>query len=232
MPIPKKAVIYVGATIALGFAVLVKFLLNWECPDLPRYLAYLALAIIGSTLKVRIPRINSTMSVNVLSILIGIVEFTAAETIALACACGLAQSVWRRHTRPKARQVLFNMAALSISSVAAYTMFHFMMETSDHKRLPILFPLAVCVYFIINTGLVAGVLSLIENKSWLKMWQSSYFSSFPLYLIGAAIAALVCISDRALGQGVLLISLTMYLAYLFFELYFRSRRPGATEAKV
>jgi hypothetical protein len=231
MPRPKTAAIYAGATIALGFAVVTTSLFNWGCPDLLRYFAYAALAMVGSTLKVRIPGIASTMSVNVLFILIAIAEFTSAETIALACACGFAQSVFRSRRRPRIVQVLFNGAALSISSGAAYYASHSVMDASAYKALPVLFALAVCVYFITNTGIVSGVLSLVEGKSFREIWQKSYVASFPLFLIGAAVAALVCISDRALGWGVLLISLTMYAAYLFFGYYFRTRQR-ATEAKV
>ena len=127
--------------------------------------------------------------------------------------------------------MLFNMAALSISGGAAYHASHFLSRALAYNGLPVLFALAVCVYFVMNTGLVSGVLSLVDGKSVRRVWQSSYLASFPLYLIGAAVAALVCMSDRVLGWGVLLICVGMYLAYVFFAYYFRARAQ-VTEAKV
>ena len=66
-------------------------------------------------MKVRLPGITGTMSVNFLFILIGIADFTLAETLTMGCLAILIQCIWRTRTRPKVVQVVFNIAALAIT---------------------------------------------------------------------------------------------------------------------
>ena len=89
---PNSATRYIAIITILGFSVLVGCLgFRAEFPDLPRYFSYLLLAVLASTLKVRLPLITGTISVNFLFILIGIADFTLAETITMGCAAILVQ---------------------------------------------------------------------------------------------------------------------------------------------
>ena len=129
---PKNAKIYIALIITLGLALLAGSLVfRAEFSDLPRYFSYLLLAVIASTLKVRLPGITGTISVNFLFILIGIADFTLAETLTMGCLAILTQCLWRTKSRPHAVQVAFNVAALSISIGTAYQVTHFAMAL-DH----------------------------------------------------------------------------------------------------
>src|SRR5438445_10407838 len=113
---PTKAKVYIGLIVALGFGLLAGCLVfRAEFPDLPRYFSYLLLAALASTLKVRLPGITGTMSVNFLFILIGVADFTLAETLTMGCAAIVIQCIWRCKRRPRMVQVLFNVAALALS---------------------------------------------------------------------------------------------------------------------
>ena len=117
---PTKAKIYIGVIVVLGFTLLTGVLmLQPRFPDLPRYLSYLLLALLASTLKVRLPGITGTISVNFLFILIGIANFTESESLTLGGAAILIQCLWRTRCRPRSVQVAFNVAALTISIEAA-----------------------------------------------------------------------------------------------------------------
>src|SRR5216683_4130961 len=110
---PKNAKIYIGLIVALGFGLLAGCLVfRAEFPDLPRYFSYLLLAVLASTMKVRLPGITGTISVNFLFILIGIADFTLAETLTMGCLAIVMQCVWQ--TRPRLVQVMFNVAALAL----------------------------------------------------------------------------------------------------------------------
>ena len=77
---PAKARLYIGTTISLGLALLAASLVWFrECPDVARYLACASLACIASTLKVRLPGLHGTISVNFVFILIGIARLSLAE---------------------------------------------------------------------------------------------------------------------------------------------------------
>ena len=68
--------LFVGITASLGLAVLCTAVWHWQSADLTRFLCYLAVAVLASGLKVQLPGIDGTMSVNFLFILLGAVELT------------------------------------------------------------------------------------------------------------------------------------------------------------
>jgi len=218
---PKNAKIYIALIITLGFALLAGCLVfRAEFPDLPRYFSYLLLAVLASTMKVRLPGITGTMSVNFLFVLIGIADFTLAETLTMGCLAILTQCLWRTKSTPGPVQVVFNVAALAVSIAAAYQVSHYAMALARAESLSAMLALAACVYFLSNTLLISGVLCLLEGKSLSKIWQQCYLWSFPYYLVGSAIAGLVTVSSRAIGwQGSLLALPLMYLVYTFYRLY-------------
>jgi len=218
---PNKATRYIALITILGFMVLVGCLVfRAEFPDLPRYFSYLLLAVLASTLKVRLPLITGTISVNFLFILIGIADFTLAETITMGCAAILVQCVWRARQRPRLVQVMFNVAALALSIAAAYQVSHFVLALAHVDSVPVLLALAACLYFVSNTLLISGVLCLLDKKPLTTIWQQCYLWSFPYYLVGSVIAGLVTVSSRSVGwEASLLVLPVMYLVYLFYRFY-------------
>src|SRR6185503_4149955 len=140
---PNKAKAYIGVTILLGFALLIGCLMfQAQFPNLPRYFSYLLLAVVASTLKVRLPGITGTISVNFLFILIGIADFTFAETLTMGCTAILIQCVWRTKTRPRFAQVFFNVAALALSIGVAYQVSHYVMRLAKAESLSALLVIA------------------------------------------------------------------------------------------
>jgi len=228
---PKNAKIYITLIITLGFALLAGCLVfRAEFPDLPRYFSYLLLAVLASTMKVRLPGITGTISVNFLFILIGIADFTLVETMTMGCVAILIQCLWRAKSRPRFVQVMFNVAALALSIGAAYQVSHFTVALARADSLPALLVLAACLYFMSNTLLVSGVLCLLEGKPLKKIWQQCYLWSFPYYLVGSAIAGLVTVSSRTVGWEVSLLVLpVMYLVYVFYRLYLERIVPDSEQ---
>src|SRR6266446_3948220 len=216
---PNKATRYIALITILGFMVLVGCLVfRAEFPDLPRYFSYLFLAVLASTLKVRLPLITGTMSVNFLFILIGIADFTLAETITMGCAAILMQCVWQ--TRPRLVQVMFNVAALALSIAVTYQVSHFVLALTRVDSVSVLLALAACLYFVSNTLLISGVLCLLDKKPLTTIWRQCYLWSFPYYLVGSVIAGLVTVSSRSVGwETSLLVLPLMYLVYLFYRFY-------------
>ena len=85
-------------TASIGVAVLAEAFLHWHSNDLLKFVCYLYIAVLASTLKVNFPGMESTMSVHFLFVLLGVLELSFAETLAIGCAAALVQSVWKtRH---------------------------------------------------------------------------------------------------------------------------------------
>jgi len=67
---------FVGVTSLLGAVTLAYAFLHWQSTDLARFGCYLAIAVLASGLKVQLPGIDGTMSVNFLFILLGVMELS------------------------------------------------------------------------------------------------------------------------------------------------------------
>src|SRR5437870_388456 len=217
---PNKAKLYIGFTIAAGFATLASgFLFDWQFPDLSRFYSYFLLAIIASTLKVRLPGIRGTMSVNFLFILLGTTELSFQETMLMGCAAAVAQCLWKPKRRPQAVQVLFNVAVLAISIGVAYHVSHFALRTAL-TSLSTLLALTTSLYFVANTVLVAAVLALVEEGSLRRIWRQCNLWTLPYYLTGAVISGLIAVSSRSVGwKAPLLMLPVMYLIYSYYRTF-------------
>jgi hypothetical protein len=215
----KRTQLYTGLTIASGAALVGSCLVSeGAVGHSDAYLVYCLLALLSSTLKIRLPGITGTISVNFLFILISIAVFTFSETVLLASAACIVQCLWRPKSRPRIVQVSFNVAALAISSGASYRLSHLFTKTPA-AHLGVLLAVAASFYFTADTMLVSGVLSLVHGKSLFAVWQQCYLWSFPYYLAGAAIAGLAVETDREFGWAMsLLILPLMYLVYVFYRI--------------
>jgi hypothetical protein len=214
----KRTSFYIGSTIVLGGALIGGCLASeFTVKHSDAYLVYCLLAWLSSALKVRLPGISGTISVNFLFILIAVAEFTFPGTVLMASVACVVQCLWRPKSRPRLVQVAFNVATLAISSGAAYRLSHAFTGADAH--LGVLLAVAAAFYFAADTLLISGVLSLVQNKSLFAVWQQCYLWSFPYYLVGAAIAALTVETDRSLGWAMsLLILPLMYLVYVFYRI--------------
>src|SRR4030081_4035252 len=89
-----RARLFIGATAALGMWALAHALWHWQSVDLTRFVCYLLVAVLASSLKVQLPGIDGTMSVNFLFILLSVLELNLPETLVLGCTATLAQCLF------------------------------------------------------------------------------------------------------------------------------------------
>jgi len=217
---PKRAQAFIFLTAAVGTAVIVGSALHWESHDGLRFFCYLVVALLASGLKVQLPGIDATMSVNFLFILIGILELSLPETLVIGCASGLVQCLWHTKTAPAPVKVIFNVFSMMAPAIALSAFAYHWLAPVLHNSVPLLLIGAACVYFLSNTIPVAVVISLTEGKPLRKTWAESYFWSFPYYLVGAAIAGLISALNRWVGwQTSLLVLPIMYWIYRSYRLY-------------
>jgi len=215
-----RAKVYVTVTAATGMVVLGTAFLHWHSNDLLKFVCYLSIAVLASTMKVNFPGMESTMSVHFLFVLLGVLELSLAETLAIGCAAALVQSVWKTRHKVEAVKVIFN--TLSMTPIAIFiTYFAYHYSTGLLKNsMPLLLMVAACTYFLTNTFPVAIVIALSERHSLSKIWSETYFWSLPYYLIGAAVVALVSFANRFIGwQSALLVVPVMYWIYRSYQLY-------------
>src|SRR6202047_1513780 len=212
--------LFVGITASLGMVVLCSALAHWQSADLARFLCYLAVAVLASSLKVQLPGIDGTMSVNFLFILLGVMELSLPETLVIGCTATLVQSVWHARNRLDPVKVLFNVFGMMANASAfCYLSCHWLDGRMGSNK-PILLMVAALVFFLANTLPISVVIALTENKSSRRVWSECYFWSFPYYLVGAAAVGLVGIVNRRAGwQTSLLVLPVIYWVYRSSRLY-------------
>src|SRR4051794_40700050 len=176
-----RAKIYLASVYIVGLVTLELSMSQWHWIDLARFSCYLVVALLASGLKVSLPGINGSMSVNFFFIILGVMELSLPETLIIGCGATLVQSFWKVNTRPKNVQITFNIANMTTAIVASSLAFHYMERVSAHS-VPLMLVAAACVYFVTNTMPVAVVIALTEHKAFRKIWKECYFWSFPYYL--------------------------------------------------
>jgi len=211
---------FVSITALVGAVVLGFSLFHWQSQDPTRFVCYLVVAVLASGLKVQLPGIDGTMSVNFLFILLGVLELSLPETLLIGCTASLAQSVWQLRGRLDPVKVLFNVCGMMANaSSLTYLTYHSLVGRWGSNK-PILLMISALVFFFANTLPISLVIALTEGKSSRKVWSECYFWSFPYYLVGAAAVGLVGIINRSAGwQTSLLVLPLIYWVYRSYRLY-------------
>src|SRR5580693_4202555 len=211
---------FVGTTVSLGMVVLGFALSHWQSQDLMRFACYLAVAVLASGLKVQLPGIDGTMSVNFLFILLGVLELSLPETLLIGCTASLVQSIWQTRKRLDPVKVIFNVAGMMANASAlTYLSYHWLAARVGGNK-PILLMVAALVFFFANTLPISVVIALTEGKSARRVWAECYFWSFPYYLVGAAAVGLVGVVNRQAGWATSLLVLPLiYWVYRSYRLY-------------
>lgn len=215
-----SAASFILLQVLLSVPLLSYAILRWHSDSNLRFACFLLVALAASLLKIRLPEIEATMSVNFVFILVGILDFSYPETLLMGCLGGLAQSLWHAKSRPRFIQVLFNSANLVISITAADLVFHSRFAYQHGLRWPFLLAAASTTYFAMNTMSISGIIAITERRNLLRVWKECYFWSFPYYMLGALLAGGVSIISRNLGWQVAIIVLPiLYWIYRAYETY-------------
>ncbi|HXI43785.1 MAG TPA: HD domain-containing phosphohydrolase, partial [Bryobacteraceae bacterium] len=212
--------LYVGSICATGMLISIIGLSQWSPQNLTRALCFLVVAAIASALKVSLPTITGTMSVNFLFILIGIVELDFPSTLIIGCTGSLIQCLWKSRTRPKPYQVVFNTSAMALSVAASYYIYHANMTGLPADTNPVRLGVTACIFFLMNTIPVAAAISITEDKSLTRIWYDCYFWCFPYYLGGASIAWILSVLSRQTNWHASLVLIpVIYFIYRSYRTY-------------
>jgi diguanylate cyclase (GGDEF)-like protein/putative nucleotidyltransferase with HDIG domain len=209
---------FIAVVVLCGTTVLTYSVLHGRSQNPLKFFCYLAIALAASRLKVNLPGISGTMSVNFLFLLLGVLELSLSEAMALGCAAVVVQCF--DSNRPNPLQVVFNVCSTALA--IAITFFAYRYPPVHHivRNPSALLFLAASVYFVANTLPVAAVISLTERRSLRKIWADCYFWSFPYYLVGAGVAGMMNWMHGFTDWQTSLLTLpVVYLIYRSYRLY-------------
>lgn len=211
---------YIAAILGLGLLTIVAALQQWTNAAPARFVAFFMIAAVASTLKVSLPGVRGTMSVGFPFVLIGVMELSLPEALAVASVSIVTQCLWHAKKRPTVIQVLFNVACMCIAATATQLVYRWPeLRALSMGDIPLI-ALATCTQFLTNTIPVAAVIALSEGKSFRKVWQECYVWSFPYYLVGGVMALMFSILSRHLGWQAAIVTLPVaYIIYRSYRLY-------------
>src|ERR1700730_7804140 len=209
----------VGMALMGAFCFVLAFS-HWQSNDPVKFACYLTAALLASSLKVTLPGLDATLSVNFLFTLLGILELGMPETLLIVLASTVGQAYLRRKHQVKLVQFVFNWSQLTVSSTIAYGAYALVVARVLHTPGPLALLAAAITQFACNTAAMSTIIGLTEDKPISKVWSESYLWLFPYYLVGAAIAGLVSFLNRHIGwQASLLVLPPIYLLYRSYRLY-------------
>jgi hypothetical protein len=216
-----NAKIYISLVSAAGIAAMAYAFLDLQWSGDPlRFCAYFLLSLVAAAMKLRLPGLTETMSIGFVLVLLGIAELTLPETMLMASAGVVVQCIWRVNRRPAAVQVLFSVSAVAISLVLAFEASQLVRLRFHAESVSIALAVATCLYFVANSLLVSGVVSVVRREPLRAIWQQCYLFAFPYFLLGGAIAGLMAAAEHDFGwKPALLILPVMGMVFLFYRLY-------------
>jgi diguanylate cyclase (GGDEF)-like protein/putative nucleotidyltransferase with HDIG domain len=217
---PIRARLYIALILAAGTLGVAVQVAHFSSAHPIQFWSFFLVTILTSGLKIRLPMVFATLSVNFLFVLIGIVQFSLPEAILLGVAGTIVQCLWRPRSRPKAIRIAFTTCSVAMAVMAAYTVFHGPLNPMLGELHPVLLGLAACAYFFVNTVLVAGVIALTERKSIYRTWYQTYFWILPYHLVVASVAWLIVVLTRQDSwHAALVLFPIVYFVYRSYRIY-------------
>ena len=212
---------FIAGTALAGLLLFIFAFAQWHTSDPVKFACYLIAALLASSLKVTLPGIDATLSVNFLFTLLGILELSLPETLLIVLACTLGQAfLGERKQQVKLVHFVFNWSQLTVSSAVAYGAYKFVVIHVLHAPGPLALLVAAVTHFGCNTAAMSTIIGLTEDKRIAKVWAENHLWLIPYYMVGAATTGLVHFLNAHIGwQSSLLVLPPIYLMYRSYRLY-------------
>jgi diguanylate cyclase (GGDEF)-like protein/putative nucleotidyltransferase with HDIG domain len=205
-----------------GFVLSAKVLTDWRpaLAEMPRLGLYVMAAVATSGLKVRLPGIESTLSMNFVFFIAGLIDLQLGSGILIAASGVLAQSFYRCRNRPQWRHAVFNLATIWLAVGAAdFCLRHPVLHTIDRFGVFSIVS-ATLSYFAVNTVILAGIIGLTDDKPMFEVWRESYLWTSPQYMVGGAVATCFRLLVDYFGWAGMLVTFpVIYLVYRSYTVY-------------
>lgn len=217
--LPIKAQVMIGMVAVASLSALAFGVARWQTQAWPQLVLLLAAAALSSRLKVKVPGLTSSMSGNLPVILLGVTQLGLFGSLLVALTAAVSQSYTSGKNKTKPVQFVFNACTLMNAAGLAYLAFHSQMFTARSTHTASLV-LAAVTYFLANTAPVASIIGLTEGGNPLVLWHKVFLWSFPNYVIGAGLTAIVSAFTTISGLATIAALLTvLFGVYQSYKMY-------------
>lgn len=187
--------LYVATVCAAGAAALA-FAFAADTTQPLALAAFLALSLIASMAKVEFAVLGSgaTLTACHITDLLALLMGGPHAAVMVSAFSGWTQCTFGSRARNPVHQTLFSIASLALSMSTAGLLYSYLGGGSGTSTLALKpFAAAATVFFVMNSGLVAGAVSLSTGDTVRSVWSDFFLSVWPSYLIGAGLSAVVAV---------------------------------------
>jgi len=185
-----------------------------------RYAVFLTAAVLASGIRLSMPAVRGTLSINFIFTLIGIIALSRSETMLLAVLVTLIQCLWRPERELTRLQLAFNLGNIATAVMASYSVYMSWRFPDLSIDMPLRLLLATSVYFVLNSFPAAAAISFTEHETMAAAWRECNTWSLPYYLVGAIAAGAFSFLKQTIGWPMLMLIIPfIYLLYRHYRLY-------------
>ncbi|MFN2453394.1 MAG: putative bifunctional diguanylate cyclase/phosphodiesterase [Pyrinomonadaceae bacterium] len=201
-----------------------------------RFLLLAAMTVvISSRVGIKVPRINSDVSISDTFIFVAILLYNSHIAILLAAAEGLCSGV---RISKKPRTVLFNSAVSTCATAVTVQTLNLAFGSPAgilHHSFSIII-IAVCamalVHYFSYTSIIVTAMSCKENQPFWQMWSRNFLWVSVTHFVGAMAAAIIAGGINVVGfYAVLVVIPIISILYFTYYKYLEDIRAAAAQAE-
>jgi signal transduction histidine kinase/CheY-like chemotaxis protein len=184
-----------------------------------------AFACLTSVWKVNLPipvTNGSTLSVSYAANLMSLLLLGPGHAVLIAVAGAWVQCRYKAKAPYPIYRTLFSGAAAAITMAATGVVHIWLGGTTPIESFAPAKPFvgAIAVYFLVNTGLVAGAIAFSSRRSWIQTWRQDFLWSGASFMVAGSAGALsALVVQRGDGWKAVLLVAPIYLTYRTYELF-------------
>jgi len=219
--LPPPAKLFIAVIGLAGLAGIAFTFHFWMLDFQARFVVYLLLGLLTSGMKVSVPGVQGSISINFVLIMLSLVELTPPQTLLLAVASAVVQTCWPAKGHVKPVHLFFNTGSISLAVLCGAAVYHapWLMNVPESEYVRLM--AAGVTYFLVNNLLIAIVIALTEGQDIRMVIRHFCDWLFLYYIVGVSAAEIVHRASMRLGWAFTLAFLPpLYLIYRSLRLYF------------
>ena len=217
-PVLLRAYVTTAILAALGLTL---FLVPGGLGGKPLTLAVMiTMATLAGARPVRIPRMRHEITATHPFIFATLVVLGPLASVLVAISGVVGAALGRRGRLPSPTRFGFNLAAVTLSTLAAGWVFRLTGGIAGLALVALMVPLvaATTAYFLANTGLVAIAISIEKSMPFFATWRNSFLYTLVSYFSGMTLAvAMLAVLDVLLPWGLLLAATLCSLMVMYYR---------------
>lgn len=223
--LPRAGQVYVATVILAGVVTFAAYLPT----AMPQPWLFIALVIwtcVTSLWKVALPVgkvTGSTLSVSYSANLMSLLLLGPQHAVVTAVAGAWAQCHYRATEPAPLHRTLFSMSTTAMTMAASGLAYQALGgQLAPTEAIGLARPLvgAVCVYFLVNTTLIAGAVGMATKRSMLETWRQDFLWSGASFMVaGTAGAVAAVVIARGEHWKAVVIMAPVYFAYRTYQVF-------------